>query len=57
MTHPDSDSSTRTTTPAAETALTAETGSARDPIWEHHDRTHLEIALRFPVPNDGLVMD
>ncbi|MEE8376515.1 MAG: hypothetical protein V3S26_09370 [Acidimicrobiia bacterium] len=29
----------------------------RHPIWERHDRTHLEIALQYPVPDDGLVVD
>ncbi|MFV1963418.1 MAG: hypothetical protein ACC658_16520, partial [Acidimicrobiia bacterium] len=57
MTHPDSDSSTRTTTPAAETISFSETAFARNPIWERHDRTHLEVALRYPVPDDGLVVD
>ena len=46
-----------TTTPAAETTSFAGTALARDPIWERHDRTHLEIALRYPVPDDGLVVD
>lgn len=46
-----------TTTPAAETTSFAGTALARDAIWERHDRTHLEIALRYPVPDDGLVVD
>lgn len=57
MTHPDSDSPTRTTTLATETTSFAETALARDPIWERHDRTHLEVALRYPVADDGPVVD
>lgn len=57
MTDPDTSSSTRTTTPGSETTSIAESALARDPIWERHDRTHLEIALLYPVPDDGLVAE
>ena len=57
MRHPDTNSSIRVTNPAAKTTSLVETVSARDPNWERHDRTHLEIALRFQVPDDGLVVD
>jgi hypothetical protein len=30
-----------------------ETTSTPGPTWERHDRTHLEIALRYPVAQDG----
>lgn len=56
MTSPDSDSSTPTTTQARPTPPFVETASVRNPIWERHDRTHLEIALRYPVPDGGLVV-
>lgn len=54
---PDSVSSTRATTTSAGTASFAEAALVRDPIWERHDRTHLEMALRYPVPDDGLIVE
>lgn len=29
-----------------DTAWSAETTSVRGPVWERHDRTHLEVSLR-----------
>ena len=58
MAQPDPDPSPRTAALAAEgTSSTVETDPALSPTWERHDRTHLEVALRYPVPDDGLAVD
>ncbi len=54
---PDSVSSIRATTTAAGTASFVEAALVRDPIWERHDRTHLEITLQYPVPDHGLIVE
>ena len=59
MAQPDPDPSPRTSALAAsdETSPTVETAPVLGPTWERHDRTHLEIALRYPVPDDGNAAD
>ncbi len=38
---------------ADETSWSVETPSAPVPTWKRHDRTHLEVGLRYLVPDDG----
>ena len=52
MAHPDSDPPPRTTTLAADQTPSGETASDPGPRWVRHDRTHLEVTLRYQVSED-----
>jgi len=52
MAQPDSDPERRTTTLAADATSSVETAPVPGPRWERHDRTHLELTLRYPVSED-----
>jgi len=52
MAQPDSDPRRRTTTLAADATSSVETAPVPGPRWERHDRTHLEVTLRYPVSED-----
>jgi hypothetical protein len=58
MAQSDPDPLPRTAALAADgTSSTVETAPALGLTWERHDRTHLEVALRYPLPDDGLALD
>ncbi|GMQ84732.1 MAG: hypothetical protein BMS9Abin07_0296 [Acidimicrobiia bacterium] len=52
MANPDSDPLPRTPTLAADATASAETAPDPGPRWERHDRTHLEVTVRYPVSED-----
>ena len=57
MAHQDSDPPPRTTTLAADKTSSGETASAPGPRWARHDRTHLEVTLRYPLSDGGFAAD
>jgi hypothetical protein len=58
MAHSDPDSSPRIAAAAAgESSWSVETTSTPGPMWERHDRTHLEVDLRIQAPEDGHAVD
>ena len=52
MAQAESDPERRTTTLAADATASVENAPVPGPKWERHDRTHLELTLRYPVSED-----